>query len=258
VSEEPPIGPDEAQDEDLFAAEYALGVLDAAQRAAAEARAAADPAFAEAVLWWTIRFSPLLALVPEVEPSEALWLRIEAATARRSDPPIPPPPEPANDVAPRGLGVWRAWAVGASAVAAAAVLFIGLRFAAPGAGPSAILPSSAGGPTLVATLNLKESGAAAVTVAYDPVRSTIYAAPDAEFSIPKARAAELWLIPADGKPRALGVIDPAKPATMPMPPEFRTLARQKAQVALSIEPAGGSTTGAPTGPVIAGGAFVEI
>jgi anti-sigma-K factor RskA len=90
------------------------------------------------------------------------------------------------------------------------------------------------------------------------VRSTIYAAPDAEFSIPKARAAELWLIPADGKPRALGVIDPAKPATMPMPPEVRTLAKQKAQVSLSIEPAGGSTTGAPTGPVIAGGAFVEI
>ena len=57
---------------------------------------------------------------------------------------------------------------------------------------------------MVATLSLTESKASAMTVAYDPVQSTLYAAPDTGFSIPIAKAAELWLIPADGKPQAHG------------------------------------------------------
>jgi anti-sigma-K factor RskA len=97
-----------------------------------------------------------------------------------------------------------------------------------------------------------------MTVAYDPARSSLYVAPDADFSIPTARAAELWLIPDDGKPRPMGLIDPSKPATMPMPPEFRPLAKAKATLAISIEPLGGSPTGSPTGPVVATGKLLAV
>jgi anti-sigma-K factor RskA len=105
----------------------------------------------------------------------------------------------------------------------------------------------------VARLLLKDGGGGVVTVAYDPQRAVFYMAPDADFSVPAARSAELWLIPADGKPRPLGVMDPSKPASLPIPASYRPLARPDAVLAVSIEPLGGSPTGAPTGPVIAGG-----
>lgn len=251
--------------EDLTAAEYALGVLDADERAAAEARAETDPAFAEDILYWVKRFAPLMELVPPQAPSPALWGRIQSAVARRKSASAPetagpapiPTPQAANEDAPQpsGAGLWRAWAVAASAIAAVALLFIGVRLA-PGGLPT---PGPLGhGSTLVARLSLKETGAGVVTIAYDPQRATLYASPDADFSIPKARAAELWLIPADGKPRAMGAIDPGKPASMPMPPAFRTLAKAGAKIALSIEPQNASLDAGPTGPVIADGGFEQI
>jgi anti-sigma-K factor RskA len=244
--------PDETLPEaDLLAAEYALGVLDLEERRAAEARSQADPQFAEEVYAWTARLQSLALEVPEETPSPDLWRRIEAATLPAPSPELP---AAANDPEARGPGLWRAFALAASAVAAAALLYIGLQGRLPGPGA----PTAPGGPTLVATLALKESGAAALTVAYDPARSTIYAAPDSDFSIPKARSAELWLIPKDGKPRAVGVIDPSKPASMPMPEAFRPLAAPSAVLALSIEPQGGSPTGQPTGPVVATGALSAV
>ena len=272
MSDLPPLDPDLADDgEDMTAGEYALGVLDGPERAAAEARAERDPAFAQEILGWVMRLSPWIEAIPSVAPSPHLWIRIETAierAIRAASPPAQQPPSDApayvaaNDHAPRGALLWRVWAVTASAVAAAALLFIAVR---PGVAPSgghgpSLLASvgKAGDHTLVANLRLSAGSTSALTVAYDPVHSTIYAAPDAEFSIPQQRSAQLWLIPADGKPRPMGLIDPSKPATMPMPDKFRTLARADVTLALSIEPSGGSTTGLPTGPVVAAGKFAEL
>lgn len=244
--------PSEEEDppsDEILAGEYALGVLDADQRALAEARSDQDPAFAAEVFAWVRRLSALVDAAPTADPSPALWARIEQTLTARQAPAPPAAPPAANDDAPR-LALWRAWAIGATAVAACAILALGAVGLRRPTGP---LTATHDGQTLVARLGLKESGAPAVTVAYDPGSATIYAAPDGDFSIPKARSAELWLIPADGKPRPMGVIDPTKPATMPMPPEFKTLAKDQAAVALSIEPEGGSKSGAPTGPVIAAG-----
>jgi anti-sigma-K factor RskA len=247
--------------EDLTAAEYALGVLDQTERAAADARSAREPAFAQAVLAWVLRFEPLIDRVEPIEPSAALWPRIEAATGPKTMSAPAPLPTPANDTplpAPRSAGMWRAWAIGASAVAAVALLFIAVRPALHEGGSPTILAGAQAGRTLVATLTLTESKASAFTIAYDPARSMIYATPAGDFSIPRARAAELWLIPADGKPRAVGLVDPSKPASMPMPEPFKALAREKAVLALSIEPLGGSPTGSPTGPVVATGSLATV
>ena len=266
MSEHPPLSADDGFDgEDLTAAEYALGVLDREERAAAEARADRDAGFAEDILGWTARFAPLIVAVAAVEPSHALWPRIETAIDRpkvRSGPTPAPeaPPVPANDAGPRGLLLWRIWAVGASAAAAAAIAVIVVHPGAPGGSSKPALFANLGGVnrTLVANLSLTESKAAAFTVAYDPVQSTLYAGPDSGFSIPVGRSAELWLIPADGKPRPMGLVDPAKPATMPMPPQFKALAKAEVTLALSIEPVGGSKTGLPTGPVVAAGKFISV
>ncbi len=257
--------PEDFDDEDLTAAEYVLGVLDGPQRAAAEARADQEPAFAREILAWVVRLTPWIEAIPSVTPSAHLWIRIETAIERATKAHASPPPTPlaANDAPPRGLLLWKIWAMSATAVAAAALLTIGLRPGLPGVNSThrpSILAEVGGGSdhTLVATLGLTAGGASAVTVAYDPIHSTIYASPDADFSVPKSRSAELWLIPSDGKPRPMGVIDATKPATMPMPEKFRTLARAKVTLALSIEPDGGSPTGQPTGPVVAAGKFAQL
>jgi anti-sigma-K factor RskA len=260
MSDRPPTDfTDDVDGEDFTAAEYALGVLDKDDRAAAEARSAREPAFAQAVLAWVLRLEPLIDKVAPVEPSAALWPRISAATDPKSASAFAPAPTPANDApAPRGPGMWRTWAVGASAIAAIALLFIAIRPPLHVGGGSPANLVSQGGRTLVATLTLTETKASAFTVAYDPARATLYATPAGDFSIPRARAAELWLIPADGKPRPVGLVDPSKAASMPMPAPFKALAREKAVLALSIEPPGGSPTGSPTGPVVATGPLLAV
>lgn len=256
-----PRGPlDEGPDPDMFAAEFALGVLDREERAAAETRSRHDPAFAQEIVEWVIRFSNLIDIIKPVEPSPDLWARIQrsidGAHPQESTQSLP---EAANDEAPgrgkvRGLALWRAWAVGATSIAAAALLALVLHPA--GLLRSTGAPAGTGaalGRTLVATLALKDGGASAMTIAYDPGAASLYASPDADFSIPRARAAELWLIPADGKPRPMGVMDPSKPTTMTLPADLRPLVQEKVALALSIEPPGGSPTGLPTGPVVADG-----
>jgi len=63
---------------------------------------------------------------------------------------------------------------------------------------------------------------------------------------------ELWMIPADGKPRSMGVM-PDGPMHATLDPATAEMFAEGVMLAVSLEPAGGSTTGAPTGPVLASG-----
>jgi anti-sigma-K factor RskA len=64
--------------DELSAAEYALGVLAGAERAAAAQRIARDRAFAALVAAWEERFAPWTAEIPEVAPPPQVWERIAA------------------------------------------------------------------------------------------------------------------------------------------------------------------------------------
>ena len=66
-----------ASDGDHLAAEYALGVLDAAGRREAERRIARDPLFAREVAFWEARLTPLADGVAPVEPPAHLWGEVE-------------------------------------------------------------------------------------------------------------------------------------------------------------------------------------
>jgi anti-sigma-K factor RskA len=68
----------------------------------------------------------------------------------------------------------------------------------------------------------------------------------------------LWVIPADGTPRSLGMIEKAGTTEMAMSAELKAWLVDGATLAVSLEPAGGSPTGLPTGPVIASGKLVTI
>ncbi len=68
-------------------------------------------------------------------------------------------------------------------------------------------------------------------------------------SLSPQQALELWAVPAQGAPRSLGLVQAAGATTL-----LRAkLLSDTAAFAVSVEPAGGSTTGAPTGPIVSVG-----
>jgi anti-sigma-K factor RskA len=80
----------------------------------------------------------------------------------------------------------------------------------------------------------------------------------AAFAADATRVPELWLIPADGKPRALGLLRADSAVTIVIPAALRPHASANATLAVSLEPPGGSPTGAPTGPVVATGKLTNL
>ncbi|PZA10205.1 anti-sigma factor [Rhodopseudomonas palustris] len=73
-----------SEDHSALAAEYALGTLDAAERAEAEALIGSDAEFAALVTAWEYKLGALNQMVGLVEPRAEVWDRIKAAIAAES------------------------------------------------------------------------------------------------------------------------------------------------------------------------------
>ncbi|WP_456748915.1 anti-sigma factor [Bradyrhizobium sp. USDA 4354] len=90
------------EDHIALAAEYALGTLDADERAQVETMMEVDEAFAEIVQAWAFRLGALNQMVGSVEPRPIVWENIRSEIARAAlaqEPPVPaeaspPPPVP--------------------------------------------------------------------------------------------------------------------------------------------------------------------
>jgi anti-sigma-K factor RskA len=212
-------------DDDLLAAEYALGVLAGTERAAAEQRVAREPAFAGLVTDWEQRLAPWAAEIAEVAPPPQLWDRIAGAL-------------PAAGGLWQSIAFWRGLSFAAGALAAAclaALIYLG--------------PFTRQQPLVAA---IEGGGHRHFVATIDTRRGTVAVVP-AAFSADATRVPELWLVPPDGKPRAVGLLRADQTVTLTLPPELAALAKDDAVLAVSLEPPGGSTTGLPTGPVIATG-----
>lgn len=224
----------------VVAGEYALGLLEGEERQAAENRLASEPAFAADVGAWTRDLAPLLA-AGNAQPSETVWDRIESRLAANDD-------TPASSRDAR-LGRWRAAAGAASAIAASLALVLLSRGPAP-APQTAPAPQAQPAPTMVASLEDEERGSAVAISVEDRGRGLVVVPVRL---LTQTRSAELWVIPSDGTPRSLGVIDNAAPSRVDIAPRHREHLRAGATLAISLEPAGGSPTGSPTGPIAASG-----
>jgi anti-sigma-K factor RskA len=238
-----PTGPNDGVD--LLAAEYVMGVLDSAGRRRAEARLAVDEAFAREVAEWAARLGSLADEAGAVAPPTALWPRIAAALPPAAVAPLPRTATPPHSGLWQSLAFWRTAGLGAGAIAAAAVIALAL-----------VLTPPAAPPPLTATL-MPQSGQAALMVTVDRGKDMLMVMP-AKLAMPAERVAELWLIPPGGKPHSLGVVDAAQPRMMKVPAALMPALAPQTMLALSIEPAGGSPTGQPTGPVIASGMLHSI
>jgi anti-sigma-K factor RskA len=222
--------PRDLPEDELLAAEYALGVLSGADRTAAERRVARDRDFARMVAAWQERLAPLAAEIAEVTAPPQVWDRIAAAL----------PKERAGLW--QSLTFWRTFGL-ASALAAACfalVIYLGVI----GERQPLIAAIDGGGHHhFVATL--------------DPARSTVAVAP-AAYSADATRVPELWLIPTGGKPQPLGLLQADRTVTISIPVTLLPHATRDAVLAVSLEPPGGSPTGQPTGPVIATGKLTNL
>jgi anti-sigma-K factor RskA len=227
--------------EEWLAAEYALGVLDGDARAQTEARIAREPAFARLIADWEERLTPWAAEIADVQPPPHLW----EAIAARLPAEAAPRANPASTGVWQNLRFWRGLAFGSGALAAAclgALIYIG-TFAPPAPAPLLASINGGGHSHFVATI--------------DPTRGTIAVVP-AAFAADATRVPELWLIPADGKPRPLGLLRADRAVTIAIPAALVPHARRDATLAVSLEPQGGSPTGQPTGPVIASGKLTTL
>jgi anti-sigma-K factor RskA len=224
------------EDDELLAAEYALGLLSPDEARAAEARMKLDAPLSLRVAWWRDQLSPLVDQAA-VEPSADLWTRIEAQLG-------------ANDNV-GGARRWKWATAGMSAVAASLLAIIVLR---PGPPPPAPIPVPTD-PQIVASLS-GERGSA-VTVAFHSETGRLLVTPVA--LDPGKGDAELWIIPlGETVPISMGVIDARAPVTPRIDAAHAALLKPGATFAISQEDRGGSPTGKPQGPIIATGKIIRV
>jgi anti-sigma-K factor RskA len=269
--------PEEAPEEltpNTRAAEYVLGTLDPAERAEAQALIASDPAFAALVRDWEGRLGELHALADSVDPPAAVWHAIKAKLPETEQtapfrlpeiplPPPPPPPLPPNVIALSNRMVrWRMVAAATGTMAAVFALFIITSTVAPTVLPDSLRPKprvivqvtegvAPPPPRFVAVLQRDATSPAFILTVDIANRSLTVRRVAAERE--PGKSYELWLVsnkfPA---PRSLGVVGggeftqtgnltPYDPATI-----------SDATFAVSLEPEGGSPTGAPSNVMFLG------
>lgn len=221
-------------DDDLLAAEFVLGVLSGTDRAAAARLVERDRNFALRVADWEQKLAPWAAEIAEVPAPPQVWDRIAAAL------PAAPPPSAGWW---QSLAFWRGLTLATGTLAAACIAALIYLGNAPQQAPLVASIDGGGHRHFVATIDTRTGSIAVVPAA---------------FSADATRVPELWLIPADGKPRPLGLLAADRAVTIAIPAELRSHAVSNAVLAVSLEPPGGSTTGAPTGPVIATGKLTSL
>jgi len=282
-----------SEDHIALAAEYALGTLDADERAQVETMIAADKEFAAIVQAWEFRLGVLNQMVGSVEPRPLVWDNIRRAIGHgeqaplvlpEAPPPIAPAPE-ANDnlvaaslpTAAAGSNViqlnsrirrWRNVASFASAIAAALLVMVGLQVYQPDALPEGIRPKPR---TQVVEVKTPAPAAAAQYVALlqsgggAPAFILTVDAATKNFTVRKVgaqpevgRSYELWIVSDKlQRPRSLGVIGRNEFTARPVLSGYDADLVNQATYAVSVEPEGGSPSGAPTGPVVFTGKLIE-
>jgi anti-sigma-K factor RskA len=245
---------------DVLAGEYVLGVLDAQQRAAAEQRIASDPAFAAEVAFWENRFMALAEQIAPVPVPDYVWARISSALGFGPAPRAPVAPDRASFW--DRVGPWRWLTAGGFATAAvcAIALLTILRTPETVAPPPLVVAPPAPAPlepTPMAVTLSQEDGKPGYVATVD-ARSGRMTITPLQPIVESGRVQELWLIPADGTPRSLGIIDAERAQSRTIPEALLALLEAGAIFAVTLEPPGGAPQGAPTGPITAKGAIALL
>jgi anti-sigma-K factor RskA len=235
-----------AELQDKLAAEYVLGTLRGRARLRFQTWMHDDAALRARVSEWEERLGPMHEAIAEVKPPKRVWRTIQARIAR-----------PATDGGFWfSLGFWRNWGLLASGFATALCVTLAAKpmlFNLQNADEMARQMQ----PSYVATLRATgPQGDEVMFMAYAARQSNqLWVKKVALKAAPAAHSYELWGLPAKSgeSPKSLGIIPAAAKGTMQLAAVADKSLSEFPQLAISVEPEGGSQTGVPTGPVIAKG-----
>lgn len=229
-----------------LAAEYALGTLRGPARRRLQRLAREDAVVRRAIAEWEARLVPMAVAVPEVEPPRRVWEAVRERLAA---------PAPVRTSFWDSLAFWRNLGLMTSGCAAALVAAMVLQK------PQVLeierlveVPSKEMQQSYVATL--ADKGGNVVLLAYASRKSNeLWIKHAGTQAITTQQAFELWGLPKDagGKPVSLGLVPGTEKGTIKLAAAAEQTLRDFPALAISLEPAGGSTTGAPTGPVLYSG-----
>jgi len=212
---------------DALCGEYLVGTLRGAARRRFERSLREEPQAAQRLKYWHGVVAPRYTKMIEAQPSAGLWTRLERELGL------------SRYRAPwhRRAAFWRGWAAAATL---ALVTTLGYQL---------LYPFTTAPAAEIAQLAGKDDGAR-VTAALSPDGRTLELRAARPVIAGPAQSYELWLLPAGGGgPISLAVLG-ALDARFQLPANQAQRLRAGGKLAVSVEPAGGSPTGAPTGPVI--------
>ncbi|MDC0661142.1 anti-sigma factor [Marinobacter sp. SS21] len=213
-----------------LAAEYVLGSLQGLARRRFERWMMESATVRREVWYWEQHVGALNEMVPQRQPPARVWQNIQQR--------LWPEPLPRSDVGPG-----RDWLLGGwSLLATAAALVLALVLVQQPAPPSvrvltgAIVQAGIEDPLWVISEAAHEQ-----RLSLRPVAAQA-AAPGKDY--------ELWIVPDDGQPLSLGVVPVGQVYRVTLDEAARQALGSSQTLAISLEPKGGSPTGAPTGPIL--------
>lgn len=219
---------------DQLAAEYVVGTLDGAARRRFEQllKLRADARFAT---WtWEQRLQGLYAGIEPVSPSQSVWRGVRRRIGN-----------------PQRRSVWRPQLTFAGVTAAVALLAFWLGGLVPSdsvpTDPEhiAVFADENSRPLWVLSIDADSGEMLVQALGTDPLDDDL--------------VHELWALPAGGDPQSLGVLRVAPgQIERSLTPVLLAAIEQSESLAISIEPAGGSPTGLPTGPVVHQASLISL
>lgn len=246
-------------DDDIhaLAGEYVLGTLPLAERMHVESRLPDDAALRAAVEAWEERLHPLVALAPPAEPSRTLWQRIEKSVARMPAStaaaalPAARPGRPAPQVGWwHSLRLWRGLAGSGFAAAAVLAAVLVTRTFSPSVPQYMVVlvaPQDKSPGWVVQTGN-RPAGGTSGQLSLIPLGNT---------PVPEGRSLQFWTKGNSWRgPVSLGLVTPGRAIRVPisqLPP-----LESDQLFELTLEPAAGSPTDRPTGPIQFIGRAVKV
>jgi anti-sigma-K factor RskA len=278
-----------SEDHVALAAEYALGTLDADERAQVETMMSVDKDFTAMVEAWQYRLGVLNQMVGSVEPRPEVWDRIRAAVGLAEPqaplvlPEAPPAPVAAQSIEPPSVEQnsnvirfakqarrWRNVATAATAIAAALVAMIAVGAYQPDLLPDGLrpkprtqlvevkTPAAAAPPSAQYVAVLQSQGGAPAFILTVDGATKNFTVRKVGASPEPGKSFELWLI-SDRlpKPRSLGVIGGSDFTARPVLSAYDADVINAATYAVTVEQAGGSPDGNPHSAPVFTGKLIE-
>ena len=226
---------------DKLASEYVLGTMRGAARARFQSLLKYDPGLRRLVAEWEAHLTPMAAAAGEIAPPARLWQRIAARIGGRAG---------GGDWW-ASLAFWRTCTATTTAAVLALAVYVGsLPKPEPPIAMVAVMSDDKARPALVVSWPRPRD-------ARDPhirvriIQDHTTMAPDTSW--------QLWILPkAQAAPIPLGLVGLEPMQTIRLERSQLKNVWQSWGIALSVEPKGGSPTGAPTGPVIFKGQCVNV